>query len=922
MEQKCSFARGRGATFQQLLQSSLIDLCDLEISGSEVSGSREDSLDSKREGSGSSGEICSGMKISMQRARGRGLSNVFPCGGRGLSFGRGLSLSSLKLPGMDKPLGSKSNTSELSKLDKATSSCESYVASQFVSDKKDDPCKSFVKSDVQEDVVKYHGSSGSDIPMFVNCVKVKCRNDAVYQYHVSFDPVVDSKNLRFILLYKHQTIIGPTKAFDGTILYLPKQLDSEVHLKSVRFTDNAEIKISIRLTQKLHPSSYKLVPFYNVVLKRAMQMLKMCPVGRNYYDPTKPKLLERLRLMLWPGYVTAIKTFEGGLLLNIDIAHKVLRNETARHVMENLFIENKNLFRENCIKELVGAVVLTKYNNKNYRVDDIAWDLTPTSTFCTSKGETISYVDYYKTQYKITIKDELQPMLIHRPKKATQRNQRDKEGADKVICLVPELCFLTGLSDKLRADFRAMKEIKDHACLPPDKRISCIEEFLHRINTSPEAKVELLKWGLEVDSSSCQVTARQFPPEKVMVGGQQVFTCGPQADFSREVTRSNVIRPVMINNWLLVFTRRDVVKAENFFKKLLEVCRKLGVELNKPHFIELRDDRSTTYKDAISSAVNPSVQLVVCIFPTSRDDRYSAVKKLCCVDMPVPSQVIISRTLPDDPKIGKFRSVTMKIALQINCKLGGELWAVDIPLKGIMICGIDVYHDSSGRGNSVAAFVASTNQLMTRWYSRAVVQQPRQEVMSSLKHCFTEALKKYYEVNHSLPIRVVIFRDGVGDGQLKEVAEHEVEQIASCFAMFDKVYGEQYLPKLTVVVVSKRINVKFFSGDKKALGNPPPGSVLDHLATRPNWPDFFLVSQHVRHGTVSPTHYIVVGGSQHLKPDHMQRLAYKMTHMYYNWPGTVRVPAPCQYAHKLAYLVGQNIRQEPSLRLCDRLFYL
>ena len=24
------------------------------------------------------------------------------------------------------------------------------------------------------------------------------------------------------------------------------------------------------------------------------------------------------------------------------------------------------------------------------------------------------------------------------------------------------------------------------------------------------------------------------------------------------------------------------------------------------------------------------------------------------------------------------------------------------------------------------------------------------------------------------------------------------------------------------------------------------------------------------------------------------RLAYKLTYMYYNWPGTIRVPAPCQ----------------------------
>ncbi len=58
--------------------------------------------------------------------------------------------------------------------------------------------------------------------------------------------------------------------------------------------------------------------------------------------------------------------------------------------------------------------------------------------------------------------------------------------------------------------------------------------------------------------------------------------------------------------------------------------------------------------------------------------------------------------------------------------------------------------------------------------------------------------------------------------------------------------------------------------------------------------DFFLVSQHVRQGTVTPTHYIVVSDTSGFKPDHIQKLAYKLTHMYYNWPGTIRVPAPCQ----------------------------
>jgi len=45
--------------------------------------------------------------------------------------------------------------------------------------------------------------------------------------------------------------------------------------------------------------------------------------------------------------------------------------------------------------------------------------------------------------------------------------------------------------------------------------------------------------------------------------------------------------------------------------------------------------------------------------------------------------------------------------MQINCKLGGELWAVDIPLKNLMIIGIDVYHDVSRGKKSIAGFVAS-----------------------------------------------------------------------------------------------------------------------------------------------------------------------------------------------------------------------
>ena len=44
----------------------------------------------------------------------------------------------------------------------------------------------------------------------------------------------------------------------------------------------------------------------------------------------------------------------------------------------------------------------------------------------------------------------------------------------------------------------------------------------------------------------------------------------------------------------------------------------------------------------------------------------------------VPSQVIVARTLT---KKNAMMSVTTKVVMQLNCKLGGELWALEIPVS-------------------------------------------------------------------------------------------------------------------------------------------------------------------------------------------------------------------------------------------------
>lgn len=104
-------------------------------------------------------------------------------------------------------------------------------------------------------------------------------------------------------------------------------------------------------------------------------------------------------------------------------------------------------------------------------------------------------------------------------------------------------------------------------------------------------------------------------------------------------------------------------------------------------------------------------------------------------------------------------------------------------------------------------------------------------------------------------------------------------------------------PAVTFLVVRKRVHARIFkdtNNQKKHYENAPAGTVIDHSITRTGLFDFYLVSQNMRHGTATPSHYVVIENECELTPDILQQLSYKLTYQYFNWPGSIRVPAPCQ----------------------------
>ena len=208
------------------------------------------------------------------------------------------------------------------------------------------------------------------------------------------------------------------------------------------------------------------------------------------------------------------------------------------------------------------------------------------------------------------------------------------------------------------------------------------------------------------------------------------------------------------------------------------------------------------------------------------------------------------------------------LALKINVKGGGVAHEVPNTLVGpvgnnTIIFGIDVTHPSpnSAKGApSIACVVANTDATLFHWPGSIRSQAARQEMVGSaktktgsqeaqtmrretvdeLKDMVVERMKLWQKKNQTrLPDRVVIYRDGVSEGQFKLVLEQE---LPSFQAAYKQLYGaEPKWPKTAIIIVGKRHHTRFYptkpedadqytdkrTNQVKGSWNTKPGTVVD-----------------------------------------------------------------------------------------------
>lgn len=195
-----------------------------------------------------------------------------------------------------------------------------------------------------------------------------------------------------------------------------------------------------------------------------------------------------------------------------------------------------------------------------------------------------------------------------------------------------------------------------------------------------------------------------------------------------------------------------------------------------------------------------------------------------------------------------------------------------------MLAGMDVTHPSPGSiegAPSIAGVVASIDGRYGQWPGIIRAQTSRKEMIEKLDEMFGGRLDLWRKHNQGgLPNRIIIYRDGVSEGQYRTLLQDELPRIQEACAA--RYLGGR-MPKISIVVCGKRHHTRFFptqekDADYKKSMNPQNGTVVDRGVTMEKGWDFFLQAHHCLQGTARPTHYVVIHDKNDMDADKMEAL--------------------------------------------------
>ncbi|XP_049847883.1 protein aubergine-like [Schistocerca gregaria] len=563
--------------------------------------------------------------------------------------------------------------------------------------------------------------------------------------------------------------------------------------------------------------------------------------------------------------------------------------------------------------------ILTVYNNRTYVFEKFEFGMTPNSTFSTGK-ESISFYEYYKKK-GIEIKSTNQPMVL-----ASQRSGK--------VHLVPEMCRLKELPQRAKerlpivSSLKPMSRVEMIRKIAAEIRNSSLGEFFHLSDDFLEVKhVQVPKPFLLYSGIRYPVEAASSMRQYVQKVNWREQNLGGPSDFLV----------------LALYDRRmrglDNRTIGRYYDEIVELFR------SRTSFSVHQQSPLPFSSNNLSQVLNEVVKyqkserVVLLAFISKNDSHCYNMIANHCAHRCIIKQCILFDQASKSKKLASnsANSIRDNIFRQVINKHGYVSYRLDMYQKLSFSChqyflvvGIDVYHSFNlreGRQNdlpSKAAIVAKAVTESGVYFNSYIEDLPQSterlspRSMEARRHSLTdfieECLNSMFPPSTRSSVIVLIYRDGLNETQIESLSKEEINAVKKANCAF--IYS----------VVQKRTTTRFFLSDesKTQYENLEEGTLITDATDNHEYPSFFLVPVKTNISTSNPVKYVVVHMDNNtLTMDQFRRITWGFHHTYQNWPGPIKIPDVVQYAHKLAYYIGETRCHTPiNQEIRKMLFYI
>ncbi|XP_068626252.1 protein argonaute-2 isoform X1 [Battus philenor] len=784
------------------------------------------------------------------------------------------------------------------------------------------------------------GHEGRPIMLRANHFQISMPRGFVHHYDVNIQPDKCPRKVNReiveTMVKRYNKIFGTLKpVFDGrNNLYTRDPLpigNDRVELEVIlpgegkdrvfRVTIKWVAQVSLFALEEALEGRTRQIPYDAIlaldVVMRHLPSMMYTPVGRSFFSSPEGYYhpLGGGR-EVWFGFHQSVRPSQWKMMLNIDVSATAFykAQPVIEFMCEVLDIRDINDQRKpltdsqrvKFTKEIKGLKIEITHcgtMKRKYRVCNVTRRPAQMQSFPLQldNGQTVecTVAKYFLDKYKMKLR------FPHLPCLQVGQEHKHTYLPLEVCNIVPgQRCI------KKLTDMQTSTMIKATARSAPDRERE-INNLVRRANFNTDLYVK--EFGLTISNNMMEVRGRVLPPPKLQYGGRVSSLGGQQALPNQgvwDMRGKQFFMGVEIRVWAIACfapqrtVREDALK--NFTQQLQKISNDAGMPIiGQPCFCKYAtgpDQVEPMFKYLKSTFVQ--LQLVVVVLP-GKTPVYAEVKRVGDTVLGMATQCVQAKN------VNKTSPQTLSnLCLKINVKLGG-INSILVPSlrpkvfnEPVIFLGVDVTHPPAGDNKkpSIAAVVGSMDAHPSRYAATVRVQQHRQEIVHEMSSMVQELLIMFYKSTGGFkPHRIIMYRDGISEGQFIHVLQHELTAVREACIKLEA----EYKPGITFIVVQKRHHTRLFCADKKEQsgksGNIPAGTTVDLGITHPTEFDFYLCSHQGIQGTSRPSHYHVLWDDNHFGSDELQCLTYQLCHTYVRCTRSVSIPAPAYYAHLVAF---------------------